>query len=98
MGPWSLVPGEDSGTGNVTGGRKLTRYVFGGCRWLLRGRISIASCGDRISFLQPPQASIAVNATLKPEPTAGAGFIGLLMGNGTRAPPPSPEAPGPVPD
>ena len=23
-----LVPGEDSSTGNVTGGRKLARYVF----------------------------------------------------------------------
>jgi hypothetical protein len=25
---WSLVPGEDSSTGNATGGRKLARYVF----------------------------------------------------------------------
>ena len=25
---WSLVPGEDSSTGNVTGGRKLARYVL----------------------------------------------------------------------
>jgi hypothetical protein len=41
-----------------------------------------------ISFLQPSQASIAANATLKPEPTAGAGITGLLMGNGIRLPPP----------
>jgi hypothetical protein len=25
---WSLVPGEDSSTGNVMGGRKLARYVL----------------------------------------------------------------------
>ena len=25
---WCLVPGEDSNTGNVTGGRKLARYVL----------------------------------------------------------------------
>ena len=25
---WCLVPGEDSSTGNVTGGRKLARYVL----------------------------------------------------------------------
>ena len=25
---WCLVPGEDSSTGNVTGGRELARYVF----------------------------------------------------------------------
>ena len=37
---WSLVPGEDSSTGNVTGGRKLARYVLeavvgrcAGCRY-----------------------------------------------------------------
>jgi hypothetical protein len=28
----SLVPGEDSSTGNVTGGRKLARYVLGFCQ------------------------------------------------------------------
>ena len=40
---WSLVPGEDSSTGNVTGGRKLARYVLDavvgrcGCNRLLGG-------------------------------------------------------------
>ena len=39
---WSLVPGEDSSTGNVTGGRKLARYdlvaVVGRCGRTLGSR------------------------------------------------------------
>jgi hypothetical protein len=70
---------------NVTGGCKLA-YVLEGVRWSLRWLIGIGS--SEISIPQPSQGSIATNATLRPEPTAGAGFVGLLMGNGTRAPPP----------
>jgi hypothetical protein len=63
---WSLVPGEDSSTGNVTGGRKLARYVLEAVVVLLRGHIGIASSEYGISFLQPSQASVAANATLRP--------------------------------
>ena len=37
---WCLVPGEDSSTGNVTGGRKLARYVLVNSERVVAGAIS----------------------------------------------------------
>jgi hypothetical protein len=55
---WSMVPGEDSSTGNVMGGRKLARYVLeavvGRCVGCLRPIISRRRGGGSLPMHNRP--------------------------------------------
>jgi hypothetical protein len=62
-----LVPGDDSSTGNVTGGCKLARCVL---EERSQQRVFQRNGFRSRNYRQP---SIATNASLKPEPMAGAG-------------------------